>query len=112
MINFDVLNTYVDNDANIIFAVFTTYMEDYENGLERINQLNQEQNWPDLFLLSHSLKSVLSSFGEDSAVSALKNIEENTRNNISPNKRDLTIINNELVKINQQITDYLSNVDK
>ncbi len=45
MINFEVLNTYMDNDVDIIFAVFSTYMEDYEDGLERINQLNAEQNW-------------------------------------------------------------------
>ncbi|WP_045376937.1 hypothetical protein [Vibrio campbellii] len=110
MINFQVLSTYMDNDVDIIFAVFSTYMEDYENGLERINHLNQQQNWPELFLLSHSLKSILASFGEESAVFALNNIEEHTRDNIAPDSGDLAIVNTELVKINQQITDYLSNM--
>ncbi|MHA7588886.1 Hpt domain-containing protein [Vibrio harveyi] len=112
MINFEVLNTYMDNDVDIIFAVLSTYMEDYEDGLERINQLNAEQNWGDLFLLSHSLKGILSSFGEESAVTALSNIEEHTRDNIAPDSGDLAIVNKELVTINQQITDYLSNMDQ
>lgn len=66
----------------------------------------------DLFLLSHSLKGILSSFGEESAVTALSNIEEHTRDNIAPDSGDLAIVNKELVTINQQITDYLSNMDQ
>ncbi|MGI9949270.1 Hpt domain-containing protein [Vibrio hyugaensis] len=111
MINFEVLNTYMDNDVDIIFAVFSTYMEDYEDGLDRINQLNAEQNWPELFLLSHSLKGILFSFGEEAAVSALGKVEEHTRDNIAPDTADIAIINKELVTINKQINDYLVNMD-
>ncbi|MDF4633403.1 Hpt domain-containing protein, partial [Vibrio parahaemolyticus] len=31
MINFDVLNTYMDNDVDLIVTVFSTYLEDHTN---------------------------------------------------------------------------------
>ncbi|MBR9787431.1 Hpt domain-containing protein [Vibrio sp. J1-1] len=111
MINFDVLNRVMDNDVDIIIAVFATYLEEHVNGLERINELYANENWPELHLLVHSLKGALESFGEDTAVTALQDIEEDTRNNVAPDESDITIVNRELLTINQQIFAYLDNLN-
>ncbi|ANQ29096.1 histidine phosphotransferase [Vibrio natriegens] len=111
MINFDVLNKAMDNDVEIIITVFSTYLEEHVNGLERINELYANENWPELHLLAQSLKGVLESFGEDTAVTALQEIEEDTRNNIAPDVSDITIVNRELLTINQQIFAYLDNMN-
>ncbi|MFV8451861.1 Hpt domain-containing protein [Vibrio campbellii] len=108
MINFDLLNSYMDHDQQIIRAIFSAYMEDYSDGPERFNQLFSDEKWSDLFLLSHSIKSVLSSFGATTAVSTLINIEKFTRQDVSPFAADITLITKELVNINQQIEIYLS----
>ncbi|TOL78098.1 Hpt domain-containing protein, partial [Vibrio parahaemolyticus] len=34
MINFELLNQYMDNDVDIIIAVFSTYLEDYSDATE------------------------------------------------------------------------------
>ncbi|MGP8307863.1 Hpt domain-containing protein [Vibrio sp. YIC-376] len=107
MINFTLLNKYMDNDVEMIITVLSTYLEEHVNGLERINELYANENWPELHLLAHSLKGALESFGEDTAVTALQEIEQDTRNNIAPDASDITIVNRELLTINQQIFAYL-----
>lgn len=111
MINFDVLNRYMDNDVDIIITVLSTYLEEHVDSLERINELYAKEDWTELQLLAHSLKGVLESFGEDTAVIALQEIDEDTRKNIAPDLSDITIVNRELLTINQQIFAYLDNLN-
>ncbi|MCR9949819.1 Hpt domain-containing protein [Vibrio parahaemolyticus] len=106
MINFELLNQYMDNDVDILIAVFSTYLEDYSDATEQLNKMFVQQNWPELYLMAHSLKG----FGEDIAVVALEKIETNTRNNTAPECEDITIVNNELVTIKKQIFAYLENL--
>ncbi|HCH5087739.1 hypothetical protein [Vibrio parahaemolyticus] len=112
MINFELLNQYMDNDVDIIIAVFSTYLEDYSDATEQLNEMFVQQNWPELYLMAHSLKGILEGFGfgEDIAVVALEKIETNTRNNTAPECEDITIVNNELVTIKKQIFAYLENL--
>ncbi|GAL22266.1 hypothetical protein JCM19235_2961 [Vibrio maritimus] len=42
MIDFDVLRSYMDNDEDIIAAVFMAFMEEHENGAEKIQSLYNE----------------------------------------------------------------------
>ncbi|HCM0452614.1 TPA: Hpt domain-containing protein, partial [Vibrio parahaemolyticus] len=56
MINFELLNQYMDNDVDIIIAVFSTYLEDYSDATEQLNKMFVQQNWPELYLMAHSLK--------------------------------------------------------
>ncbi len=65
MINFELLNQYMDNDVDIIIAVFSTYLEDYSDATEQLNEMFVQQNWPELYLMAHSLKGILEGFGED-----------------------------------------------
>ncbi|HAS6739156.1 TPA: Hpt domain-containing protein [Vibrio parahaemolyticus] len=110
MINFELLNQYMDNDVDIIIAVFSTYLEDYSDATEQLNEMFVQQNWPELYLMAHSLKGILEGFGEDIAVVALEKIETNTRDNTAPECEDITIVNNELVTIKKQIFAYLENL--
>ncbi|MDF4991072.1 Hpt domain-containing protein [Vibrio parahaemolyticus] len=103
MINFELLNQYMDNDVDIIIAVFSTYLEDYSDATEQLN-------WPELYLMAHSLKGILEGFGEDIAVVALEKIETSTRNNTAPECEDITIVSSELVTIKKQIFAYLENL--
>ncbi|TOG81558.1 Hpt domain-containing protein [Vibrio parahaemolyticus] len=110
MINFELLNQYMDNDVDIIIAVFSTYLEDYSDATEQLNKMFIQQNWPELYLMAHSLRGILECFGEDTAVVALEKIETSTRNNTAPECEDITIVNNELVTIKKQIFAYLENL--
>ncbi|HCE3482142.1 TPA: Hpt domain-containing protein [Vibrio parahaemolyticus] len=110
MINFELLNKYMDNDVDILIAVFSTYLEDYSDATEQLNKMFVQQNWPELYLMAHSLKGILEGFGEDTAVAALEKVETSTRNNTAPQCEDITIVNNELVTIKKQIFAYLENL--
>ncbi|MFL0858777.1 Hpt domain-containing protein [Vibrio parahaemolyticus] len=110
MINFELLNQHMDNDVDILIAVFSTYLEDYSDATEQLNKMFVQQNWPELYLMAHSLKGILEGFGEDTAVAALEKIETSTRNNTAPQCEDITIVNNELVTIKKQIFAYLENL--
>ncbi|ENP8371865.1 Hpt domain-containing protein [Vibrio alginolyticus] len=110
MINFDVLNTYMDNDVDLIVTVFSTYLEDHTSDIERIDELYASRCWSELYLLVHSLKGILESFGEDTAVIAFQRIEEKTRNDTAPDSSDIAIVTKELAAINQQIFAYLKNM--
>ncbi|EHK9577010.1 Hpt domain-containing protein [Vibrio parahaemolyticus] len=110
MINFELLNQYMDNDVDIIIAVFSTYLEDYSDATEQLNKMFVQQNWPELYLMAHSLKGILEGFGEDTAVVALEKIETSTRNNTEPECEDITIVSSELVTIKKQIFAYLENL--
>ncbi|MGF1750391.1 MULTISPECIES: Hpt domain-containing protein [Vibrio] len=110
MIDFEVLRSYMDNDEDIIAAVFMAFMEEHENGAETVQHLYQTQNWSELFITAHSLKGILASFGETKAVDKLEAIEGTTRNNESPNADDINFVVAEMQVIKNQINDYLASV--
>ncbi|MCL9775826.1 Hpt domain-containing protein [Vibrio methylphosphonaticus] len=110
MIDFEVLRGYMDNDEDIIAAVFMAFMEEHENGSETLQNLYQSQNWSELFITAHSLKGILASFGETKAVDKLEAIEGTTRNNESPNAEDIDFVVKEMQVIKNQINEYLASV--
>ncbi|HHX8300742.1 TPA: Hpt domain-containing protein [Vibrio diabolicus] len=110
MINFDVLNKYMENDVDLIVTVFSTYLEDHANDIQRINELYANKCWPELYLLAHSLKGILESFAEETAVIVFTKIEAETRNDNEPDSSDIAIVTKELAAINQQIFAYLENM--
>ncbi|MGR5094502.1 Hpt domain-containing protein [Vibrio maritimus] len=110
MIDFDVLRSYMDNDEDIIAAVFMAFMEEHENGAEKIQSLYDEQNWSELFITAHSLKGILASFGEAKAVERLEAIEGTTRNGEAPQADDIQFVIQELGVIKGQINEYLASV--
>ncbi|MCJ2375243.1 Hpt domain-containing protein [Vibrio sp. ZSDZ34] len=106
MINFDVLREYMDNDDEIILAVFQAYIEEHNNSAETIEALYAVQDWPQLFIAAHSLKGILASFGEEETVTRLENIEGMSRDNTAPDKADIDAAIEGLNHINVQINDY------
>ncbi len=110
MIDFDVLRSYMDNDEDIIAAVFMAFMEEHENGADKIQSLYNEQNWSELFITAHSLKGILASFGETKAVDKLEAIEGSTRAGDSPQQEDIQFVIQELDVIKNQINEYLASV--
>ncbi|USD61609.1 MULTISPECIES: Hpt domain-containing protein [Vibrio] len=110
MIDFDVLRSYMDNDEDIIAAVFMAFMEEHENGAEKIQSLYNEQNWSELFITAHSLKGILASFGEGKAVEKLEAIEGTTRNGEAPQADDIQFVIQELGVIKGQINEYLASM--
>ncbi|MFA0439837.1 histidine phosphotransferase [Vibrio sp. 10N.286.49.C2] len=110
MIDFDVLRSYMDNDEDIIAAVFMAFMEEHENGAETVLNLYQTQNWSELFITAHSLKGILASFGETKAVDKLEAIEGMTRNNEAPNVEDINLVVAEMQVVKDQINEYLASV--
>ncbi|AYV20250.1 MULTISPECIES: Hpt domain-containing protein [Vibrio] len=108
MIDFEVLRGYMDNDDDIIAAVFMAFMEEHEDGAEKIQALFNEQNWSELFITAHSLKGILASFGETKAVEKLEAIEGSTRNSDAPNSEDIQFVVQELDVIKGQINEYLA----
>ncbi|GMQ46213.1 Hpt domain-containing protein [Vibrio sp. 10N] len=110
MIDFDVLRGYMDNDEDIIAAVFMAFMEEHENGADRIQSLFNQQNWSELFIAAHSLKGILASFGETKAVEKLQAIEASTRGGEAPQQSDIQFVIQELEVIKTQINDYLASM--
>ncbi|KFA98852.1 Hpt domain-containing protein [Vibrio sp. ER1A] len=108
MIDFEVLRGYMDNDDDIIAAVFMAFIEEHEDGAEKIQTLFNEQNWSELFITAHSLKGILASFGETKAVEKLEAIEGLTRNSDAPNSEDIQFVVQELDVIKGQINEYLA----
>ncbi|MGR5286502.1 Hpt domain-containing protein [Vibrio maritimus] len=110
MIDFDVLRSYMDNDEDIIAAVFMAFMEEHENGADKIQSLYNEQNWSELFITAHSLKGILASFGETKAVDKLEAIETATRGGDTPQLADIQFVIQELEVIKNQINEYLASM--
>ncbi|MGF1770972.1 Hpt domain-containing protein [Vibrio wakamikoensis] len=110
MIDFDVLRSYMDNDEDIIAAVFMAFMEEHENGADKIQSLYNEQNWSELFITAHSLKGILASFGETKAVVKLEAIETSTRSGDAPQLTDMQFVIQELEVIKNQINEYLASM--
>lgn len=107
MINFNELALSMENDHEMIQAIFEAYQEEYGDGSDKLLMLYQTENWPELFIFSHSLKGVLASFSEDTAVHFLAMIEESTRDNVAPKATDISLTSKELLMINAQIANYL-----
>lgn len=110
MIDFDILRGYMDNDDDIIAAVLMAFMEEHNDGAQKVQQLFDAQDWPELFITAHSLKGILASFGEAQAVEKLETIEGSTRQGSAPNSNDVAYVVSELNTIKQQITDYLGSL--
>jgi HPt (histidine-containing phosphotransfer) domain-containing protein len=110
MIDFDVLRSYMDNDEDIIAAVFMAFMEEHENGADKIQSLYNDQNWSELFITAHSLKGILASFGETKAVDKLEAIETATRGGDAPQLADIQFVIQELEVIKDQINEYLASM--
>ncbi|MDK9760723.1 Hpt domain-containing protein [Vibrio sp. D420a] len=108
MLDFDALNAYLDNDKDVIFAVLSTYQEDHANSLEEIQALVAQQDWGKLHFTVHTLKGILVSFGEETATSALENVEQNALKDLAPSDDDLAVIYSEVKVINQQIEEVLA----
>ncbi|ERM57534.1 MULTISPECIES: Hpt domain-containing protein [Vibrio] len=108
MLDFDALNTYLDNDQEVIFAVLSVYQEDHGNSLDEIKELVQQQDWGKLHFTVHTLKGILASFGEETATAALERVEQNTLNKLAPKDEDLSVIYSEVKIINKQIDEALS----
>ncbi|CAH0525620.1 Hpt domain-containing protein [Vibrio hippocampi] len=110
MIDFDILRSYMDNDDDIIEAVFMAFLEEHDDGAEKIQQLYNNKDWSELFITAHSLKGILASFGEAQAVEKLETIEGITRQNGEPNADDIDYVVKEIATIKQQISDYLGSM--
>ncbi|PMH46578.1 histidine phosphotransferase [Vibrio sp. 10N.286.49.B3] len=110
MINFDILRSYLDNDDDIVEAVLMAYVEEHSESIDKLQLQFSTQNWSELFMTAHSLKGILASFGEDTAVDVLERIEGQTRDSIAPDDSDVAVVVTELGKINKQVDDFLASL--
>lgn len=78
MINFKPFFTVLDNDAESINIVLGTYLEEYGDAHIQFKGLFDSQNWPELYLLAHSLKGILVNFGKQDIILVLEQIEAQT----------------------------------
>ncbi|RJX71392.1 Hpt domain-containing protein [Vibrio sinensis] len=108
MINFDLLTKYLEHDTDIIEAVLVAYLEDHHDfNAEFTKQLNAK-DWQALGLNVHTLKGVLSSFGETTITPVLERVEFCSKQQEHPAQEDIDLITIEINKINQQIEEYVS----
>ncbi len=105
MIDFNVLTKYLDDDEEVIQMVLMTYQEDHSDSVREVQTAFQSQNWEELHHIVHTLKGILSSFGEETAVTVLEKIEQSTLKNQAPNEQDIAIVLNEIEQINRQISE-------
>ncbi len=92
MIDFSPFFKELDNNSESIQLVLEAFLEEYRDCQRTINQLYKEQNWPQLFMLAHSLKGILTSFGETEVSALLTNIETQSRVNGPVNEVDINEI--------------------
>lgn len=107
MLDFNTIKEMVDDDNDVIVALFSTYLEDYINAGDRVAHLANTQDWPALFLYSHSLKGTLKILGEEIASQHLENIEHTSRDNQIPDQSDIEAAKQQLDTIQSQIEHYL-----
>jgi HPt (histidine-containing phosphotransfer) domain-containing protein len=92
MIDFSPFFKELENNSESIQLVLEAFLEEYRDCQITINQLYKEQNWPQLFMLAHSLKGILTSFGETEVSALLTNIETQSRVNGPVNEVDINEI--------------------
>ncbi|NLS12044.1 Hpt domain-containing protein [Vibrio sp. SM6] len=107
MIDFDVMNSYLDNDQEVIFAVLSAYQEDHFDSVNEIRQAIANKNWQELHHLVHTLKGILASLGEEIAVPVLERMEQGAAQAQAPDADDVTLVLKEIALINQQIEEAL-----
>ncbi|WP_163930459.1 Hpt domain-containing protein [Paraferrimonas sp. SM1919] len=108
MINFDVLNEFMDNDQELINDILEIFMAEHSNAHTEITTLYQQQDWDELFIKLHSLKGILASFGEEQAVELLQKLEQQVHNKIEPADTDIEQLGGQIETIIKQITDYIN----
>lgn len=108
MLDLDLLNTYLDNDQDVIQAVLMAYQEDHSNALEEIKDLVRSNNTEELHRLVHTLKGILSSFGEEIASTSLNNVEIQLLNDQPIDPADMDVIFKEVALINNQVEQILT----
>lgn len=79
MLNFEHFFTAVDHDPESISLVLATYLEEYHDAGTTFKHLFETKNWDELYLLAHSLKGILASFGADTITPILGTIEKQTQ---------------------------------
>ncbi|MFM2586999.1 Hpt domain-containing protein [Vibrio sp. TBV020] len=109
MLDFEALTAYLGDDHEIVHAVLSTYHEDHSNALEEIKELMQANNLDELHRLIHTLKGILTSFGEKTASAALNNVEIQLLQGDAINPDDMDVIFEEVAVINRQIEQALAN---
>lgn len=107
MLDFNTIKEMVDDDNDVIVALFTTYLEDYMEAGNKLLNLTQAQDWQALFLYCHSLKGTLKILGEEIASQHLENIEHVSRDNQIPEPSDVEAAKQQLDTIQSQMQHYL-----
>tara|TARA_Y100000588_G_scaffold175098_1_gene189217 strand:- start:20917 stop:21273 length:357 start_codon:yes stop_codon:yes gene_type:complete len=92
MIDFSSFFKELDNNSESIQLVLEAFLEEYRDCQVTINQLYKEQNWPQLFMLAHSLRGILTSFGETKVSTLLIKVETQSRVNGPVNEVDINEI--------------------
>lgn len=107
MLDFNTIKEMVDDDNDVIVALFTTYLEDYLEAGNKLLNLTDSQDWQALFLYCHSLKGTLKILGEGIASQHLENIEHASRDNHPPEQTDIDAAKQQLDTIQSQMQHYL-----
>ena len=79
--NLDYLRLMADGDEEMVQTMLGMLLEELPEEVEKIKQLNQEQDWAELSKVSHKLKSTLAFVGNEVMANANKEIELLSKNN-------------------------------
>ncbi|ARC95132.1 hypothetical protein B6A42_27370 (plasmid) [Vibrio coralliilyticus] len=107
MINFTSFFNELDNDVESIQVILMAYLEEYSDCQTMIMKLFQEQNWPQLFILAHTLKGILAGFGDTETTALLEIIESETKDGGPSNMQNITLLCKLLFFIQSQIEQEL-----
>lgn len=107
MINFTPFFNDLDNDAESIQMILMTYLEEYSDSQAMFMKLYQEQNWPQMFILAHSLKGILVGFGETETTALLEIVEGETKDGAPATENNIAQLCKQLPAIQHQIEQEL-----
>ncbi|WP_162063925.1 Hpt domain-containing protein [Vibrio taketomensis] len=108
MLNFTTIKTILDDDNDVLFALLSTYIEDFGDVEQKLEALYQAEDWQALFILSHSLKGTLRVLEETDVSPVLEKIEHQSREGEAPELNDVKKALAELASIKSQIEHYLA----
>ena len=98
----------LDNDKESLGMILEAYIEEYSGFESKILEYYQSNDWSELHLATHSLKGILSNFGESEITVKLEDIERATSNKTAPDEDSILNVVNNLPSIEAHIREAIA----
>ncbi|UJF18141.1 Hpt domain-containing protein [Vibrio sp. SS-MA-C1-2] len=108
MLDLSLLNEQFDSDQEMINSLFEIYIDEYGEYYEEILTLYRNQDISGLHSMSHSLKSMLNSFGVTDVAKKLETIEMMTHNQQLPEEALMIEVSSSIQSVNKEISIHLA----